>query len=60
MPDPLHTKEKRMPEQEGEAEASIHACIDGIPKADVHVKPDATSIAYRRWLKELGLSTGTQ
>ena len=28
-------------------------------QADVHVKPDATSIAYRRWLKELGLSTGT-
>jgi adenine deaminase len=28
-------------------------------QADVHVKPDAISIAYRRWLKELGLSTGT-
>ena len=28
-------------------------------QADVHVKADATSIAYRRWLKELGLSTGT-
>jgi len=28
-------------------------------QADVHAKPDATSIAYRRWLKELGLSTGT-
>jgi phenylpropionate dioxygenase-like ring-hydroxylating dioxygenase large terminal subunit len=28
-------------------------------QADIHVKADATSIAYRRWLKELGLSTGT-
>ncbi len=28
-------------------------------QADVHVKSDATSIAYRRWLKELGLSAGT-
>jgi len=28
-------------------------------QADVHAKSDATSIAYRRWLKELGLSTGT-
>ena len=46
-----------------ETEANMHAFIDGIPKADlqsdVHVKPDAASISYRRWLKELGLSTGT-
>jgi phenylpropionate dioxygenase-like ring-hydroxylating dioxygenase large terminal subunit len=26
--------------------------------SEIHVKPDATGIAYRRWLKDLGLSFG--
>jgi hypothetical protein len=47
-----------MPEHEGEAAASMQALIAGIPNAEVHLKPDAAGIAYRRWLKELGLSTG--
>ncbi|MGI9622074.1 MAG: aromatic ring-hydroxylating dioxygenase subunit alpha, partial [Acidimicrobiales bacterium] len=29
------------------------------PKAEFHVKADATAIAYRRWLRELGLTFGT-
>jgi len=56
-----------MPEHEGDRDPADARARDArhrelLPtdlQADVHVKPDATSIAYRRWLKELDLSTGT-